>query len=68
MVSSYLQVLEDREKEVFSMCIKDRGVPLSDLNVGFWDRKKIFRIPAPTQKDMENMAIQSFLDGFTGKK
>lgn len=68
VVSSYLQVLEDREKEVFSMCIKDRGVPLSDLNVGFWDRKKIFRIPAPTVKDMGNMALQRFLDGFTGKK
>lgn len=68
VVSSYLQVFEDRENEVFSMGRKDNGVPLSDLNIGYWDRKKIFRIPAPTQKDMENMAIQSFLDGFTGKK
>lgn len=68
VVSSYLQVLEDREKEVFSMALKDNGVPLSDLNVGFWDRKKIFRIPAPSVKDMENVAIQSIIDGFTGKK
>ena len=64
----YMQVLEDREKEVFSMGVKDREVPLSDLNIGYWDRKKIFRIPAPSVKDMENVAIQSFLDGFTGKK
>lgn len=68
VVSSYLQVLEDREKEVFSMALKDNGVPLSDLNVGFWDRKKIFRIPAPSVKDMKNVAIQSIIDGFTGKK
>lgn len=68
VVSAYLQVLKDRENEVFSMGLKGADVPLSDLKIGYCDRKKLFRIPAPTQKDMENMAIQSFLDGFTGKK
>lgn len=68
VASVFLQALSDRENEVFSMGLKDNGVPLSDLNVGFWDRKKIFRIPAPSVKDMKNVAIQSIIDGFTGKK
>lgn len=68
VASVFLQVLADRENEVFSMGLKDRGVPLSDLNLDHWDKKKIFRIPAPTLEEVGKMASQGLLDGFTGKK
>lgn len=68
VLSSYLQMLQDRENEVFSMCLKDKNVPLSDLNISLEERKKIFRIPAPSMKDVGDFAWQSLLEGFTGKK
>ena len=64
----YLKVLEDREQEVFSMGVEGKAVPLKELNLSLLDRQNIFRVKAPSKREMENMALQSALSGLTGKR